>query len=174
MPLSLHATTVPQWLHILGSVRHLVDKAEVHCADHGLAPAELIEARLFEDMHPFSYQVMSCATHTEGAIAAVRTGRGSPNLSTPPTTFAGLAALLDHAIGALAAVDPAELEQAMGRQLIFSITEQFWLEYTAETFLLSFSQPNFYFHATTAYDLLRMKGVAIGKRDYLGALPVRN
>ena len=76
---------------------------------------------------------------------------------------------MTETIAALEAVDPAEMENFIGRPMRFEMGS-FRMDFTAENFLLSFSQPNFYFHATTAYDILRMKGVPLGKRDYLGAM----
>jgi hypothetical protein len=72
----------------------------------------------------------------------------------------------------LASIQPLEVDGFMGRQMHFT-SDVRTIEFTAENFLLSFSQPNFYFHATTAYDILRWKGVALGKRDFLGRLRMK-
>lgn len=173
MPLSLHAAIVPGWLQILGATRQLIDTARDHCAAHDLPEAELLEARLIDDMLPFRYQIKSCAVHSRGAIEGVRLGTFSPDRTEPPATFADLARQLDEAIAFLAALDPAELEGFIGRDMVFAIGDKFRREFTAENFLLGFSQPNLLFHATTAYALLRMKGVQIGKANFLGALPVK-
>ena len=74
---------------------------------------------------------------------------------------------------ALEAIEPAEIESFIGRDMRFEFGAR-RLEFTAEEFLLSFSQPNFYFHATTAYDILRWKGVPIGKRDFTGKLRLKS
>lgn len=167
MPLSLHAAFVPSCRQIIGAVSALIDKAEAYCADKGLPPEDIIEARLAEDMLPFAYQVKSVATHSQGAIEGVRKGVFSPNMAPPPDSFAGLKARLAEADAVLAAVDPAEFDGLIGRDARFEMGE-FVMPFTAEDFLLSFSQPNFYFHAATAYDILRSQGVALGKRDFLG------
>jgi hypothetical protein len=86
-----------------------------------------------------------------------------------PGDFAGMKALLARAADGLAAVTPDEMEGFIGKDMLFEMPG-LKLPVTAEGFLLSFSQPNFYFHAATAYDILRAKGVALGKRDFLGAL----
>ncbi|WP_374406307.1 DUF1993 family protein [Pelagerythrobacter sp.] len=169
MPLSLHSAFVPSALQMLGSTRKLVDKAEAWCAEQGCAPGELIGARLAEDMFAFDYQVKSVAVHTQGALEGVREGVFSPDTATPPDSFDALRDRLVSAIAALEAADEAEMESWIGRPMVFRIRDTF-MDFTAEKFLLSFSQPNFYFHATTAYDLLRMKGVPVGKRDYMGRL----
>jgi len=174
MPLSLHAALVPGWLQVLGSCRGLIDKAEAHCAAHGLDEAELVEARLIDDMRPFKYQIKSCTVHSRLAVEHARSGIAGPDFNSSPETLAALGAQLDDTIAFLEALDPAEFETFFGRGVVFTIPgTDYRREYTAENFLLGFSRPNFHFHATTAYALLRMKGVAIGKVDYLGAWPTR-
>ncbi len=173
MPLSLHAAVVPGWLQTLGACRKLLDTARAHCAGHALDESELVEARLIDDMLPFAYQIKSCAVHSRGAIEGVRQGAFSPDVSTPPASLSALAERLDETIAFLEALDPAELDTFAGRDVVFTIGTKYRLEFVAETFLLGFSQPNFYFHAATAYDILRMKGVKIGKADYLGAMPTK-
>jgi len=85
MALSLYAATIPTYLQILGSVNGLIDKAEAFCAETGIAPGEIIGARLFEDMHPFAYQVKSTAVHSIGAIEGLRGGSFSPDRTPRPT-----------------------------------------------------------------------------------------
>jgi hypothetical protein len=167
MTFSLHAATVPSQLQMLGAVAGLISKAEAYCAEKGLAPDDIIQARLADDMLPFAYQVKSAAVHSLGAIEGVRRGSFSPDTSTPPEDFAGLSARVSETIAALSAIDPAEIDGFIGRDIYFSFGER-RIDFTAEEFLLSFSQPNFYFHAATAYDILRWKGVPLVKRDFMG------
>jgi len=171
--ISLHDALVPGWLQILGSCRHLVDKAESHCNGRGLDPQELIGARLIEDMHPLAYQLKSCHVHTKGAIEGVRRGEFGPDLSEPPTSFAALAARIDDAMVFVGGLDRAELDSLADRDMAFVIFNRVRWEFVARDFLLGFSQPNFFFHATTTYAILRSRGVGIGKIDYLGAMPVK-
>jgi hypothetical protein len=124
-------------------------------------------------MQPFAYQVKSTAVHSLGAIDGVRRGSFSPDTAEPPATFAALKARITATLSALEAVSPEEVEAFIGRDMRFT-SSRGQLEFTAEQFLLSFSQPNFYFHATTAYDILRWKGVGIGKRDFTGRLRTRS
>jgi len=173
MSLSLHTALIPGWLQILGSVRALVDKAEAHCAEHGLQPADLLQARLADDMLPLAYQFKSCSVHSRGAIEGAQRGAFSPDMSEPAATFSATAQRLDEIIAWLSGLDPASIEALVGKEVVFSIGDKLRLPFVAERFLLGFSQPNFFFHATTAYDILRMKGVAIGKRDFLGSMPIK-
>jgi uncharacterized protein len=169
MALSLYAATVPTYQQTLGAVAGLLVKAEAFCGEKKVAPEELIQARLAPDMLPFAYQVKSTCAHSLGSIEGVRRGMFSPDMTPPPETFAALKSQVAQAIEGLGKVTPAEVEGFMGRDMCFAFRDH-RIDFTAEDFLLSFSLPNFYFHATTAYDILRWKGVQIGKRDFMGAL----
>lgn len=167
MTLSLYDATIPAYLQILGAVDRLLDKAAAFAAGRGMAEGELIEARLAPDMLPFGYQVKSCVAHSTGAIEGVRAGHYTPDMTPWPGDVAGLHAAVRGAITTLEAIDTAELETLAGRDTEFRFGEMV-LPFTGANFLLSFAQPNFYFHATTAYAILRAQGVALGKTDFMG------
>lgn len=173
MTLSLYAATIPSYRQILGGLCGLLRTAETFCAEKGVEASDLIQARLAPDMLPFAYQVKSTAVHSLGAIEGVRRGVFSPDRTPPPDTFAALEERVAATLSALEAIEPAEIESFIGRDMRFEFGAR-RLEFTAEEFLLSFSQPNFYFHATTAYDILRWKGVPIGKRDFTGKLRLKS
>ncbi len=122
-------------------------------------------------MLPFAYQVKSTVVHSLGAIVGVRNGVFSPDTSPPPADFATLKGRITETLATLAEIDPAEIDGFVGRNMRFAFGDH-WIDFTAENFLLTFSQPNFYFHAVTAYDILRWKGVPLGKRDFLGRMRV--
>jgi hypothetical protein len=172
MAFSLYAATIPSYQQTLGAVAGLLATAETFCAEKQLAPQEIIEARLAEDMLPFAYQVKSTAVHSLGSIEGVRRGVFSPDMTPPPQTLAALKARIAETRTALAAIAPAEIDGFIGRDMCFEFRER-RLQFAAEDFLLSFSLPNFYFHATTAYDILRWKGARLGKRDFLGRLRLK-
>ena len=169
MSLSLYSAVVPAYLQILDSLSGLLDKAESFCAEKQIVPRQIIQARLADDMHPFAYQVKSAAVHSLGAIEGVRRGVFTPDMTEPPDSFAALKARIAEARSGLQTVAPGEVDGLVGRDMRFSFGERH-IDFRAEEFLLTFSQPNFYFHATTAYDILRWQGVPIGKRDFLGRL----
>jgi hypothetical protein len=169
MTLSLYAATVPNFQQTLGAMSGLLDRAEGFCKEKSLAPQDLIQARLAADMLPFAYQVKSTAVHSLGAIEGLRKGVFSPDMTPPPDTFAALKSRVADALAALGSLEPAEVDAFVGRAMRFSFGERH-IDFTGEDFLLSFSQPNFYFHATTAYDILRWKGLPLGKRDFMGRL----
>jgi uncharacterized protein len=167
MSFSLYAATIPSYIQILHSLSGLVGKAQAFCTEKTIAPEEIFEARLVQDMHPFAFQIRQAIAHSSGAIEGVRNGVFSPDRTPPPEDFAGCTSLIGQALTALDAIDPAEVDSFVGRDMRFLAGAR-QMEFTAENFLLSFSQPNFYFHASTAYGILRMRGVPLGKRDFLG------
>jgi uncharacterized protein len=169
MTVSLYSATIPSYRQLLGAVCGLLRTAQAFCAEKGIEPPELIEARLAPDMLPFAYQVKSTAVHSLGAIEGVRNGVFSPDMTPPPETFAALEARITGALSALEAIEPAEVDAFVGRNMRFEFGSR-RIDFRAEDFLLSFSQPNFYFHAATTYAILRWKGVPIGKRDFMGKL----
>lgn len=172
MTFSLYAATVPSYQQILGAMTGLLVTAETFCTEKHIAPEEIIEARLAQDMLPFAYQVKSTAVHSLGSIEGVRRGVFAPDMTPPPQTFAALKARIAETLAALAAIAPAEVDGFVGRDMRFEFGER-RLPFTAEDFLMSFSLPNFYFHAATAYDILRWKGARIGKRDFTGRLRLK-
>lgn len=167
MTISLHDAVIPSQLQIIAAVRALIDKAKKHCEETSTDAADIIGARLIEDMQPFSYQVKCCREHSLGAIEAVREGVFTPSLAPPPDSWDGLYEKLDEAKAGLEKVDEAEMTGFVGKPMEFRFRETV-MPFAAENFLLSFAQPNFYFHATTAYDLLRERGLNIGKMDFVG------
>jgi hypothetical protein len=167
MAISLHDAFVPSCRQVIGASLALLDKAQAWGAENGHSEGDVIGHCLAPDMLAIPFQVKSIAGHSMGAIEGVRAGSYSPDMSPAPTDFAGLKAVLKDADAGLAALDPAELDGYIGRDMLFQLRDM-KMPFTAENFLLSFSQPNFYFHAATLYDILRNKGMPLGKRDFLG------
>lgn len=172
MGISLYDVTVPAHLQTLGAVSRLLLKTKEFCAEKKIASSELIQTRLAPDMQPFAYQVKSTAVHSLGAIEGVRRGVFSPDATPPPETLEALESRISETVATLEAIDRAEIDAFLGRDMRFEYGEH-RLEFTAEDFLLSFSLPNFYFHATTAYDILRSRGMQIGKRDFMGRMRLK-
>ncbi|MPT48517.1 MAG: DUF1993 domain-containing protein [Sphingobium sp.] len=174
MAISLYDALVPSWIQIVTAVRGLLDKAETYCAEQGIAEGDIITARLADDMMPFNMQIHWIAHHSMGAFKGVKAGLFQPTDTPPAQDFAGLKAELDAALEGLAQITPDHMEYFEGSTVRFVVPAyNLDIAFTAENFLLSFSQPNFYFHATTAYDILRGKGMAIGKVDFLGPLRIK-
>ena len=171
MPLSLHDSFVPSAQQMLGTASHLLRKAEDWCAQKECDESAILVARLIEDMLPFCYQIKSVAEHTQGAIEAVREGVYSPDRKPPPTTFTDLHAKLEAAKSYMANLTEEEMESWRGRDMRFEFKDR-RMDFTVENFLLSFAQPNFYFHVTAAYSIARHLGVQVGKADFLGAVRI--
>ena len=170
--ISLYAATVPVFRQIIAATGGVLKKAEAFAAERGIDPATLVEARLAPDMLPLAYQIKSVCDHSAKAIDGVRAGSFSPHRDAFPADFAAMHALLAATEATLAAIDPAEIETLVGGDMSFVMGE-YRVAYTAESFLFSFSLPNFFFHAATAYDILRAVGVPLGKRDFLGRPPAK-
>lgn len=167
MTFSLYDATVPSFQQTIGATLKVLDKAEAFCAETGFDPTALVASKLADDMLPLGYQVKSLCAHSTRAISGVRAGTYSPDMKPWPTDIAGLKSALSGALGELEAVSPDELNGFGGNDMAFVMGER-RMEFTAEDFLMSFTMPNFYFHATTAYAILRAKGVKLGKLDYMG------
>ena len=167
MPISLYDATVGSFQQTLGGMSGFMDKGRNHCADHSLDLNEILEVRIFDDMLPFSYQVIAAVHHSLGAINGVRSGVFSPPRPDPNASYDDLQNLVKHAVSELAKVTPEEVNGFEGKDLVFK-AGSYSRPHVGHVFLMTFSVPNFYFHATTAYDILRMQGVPVGKGDYLG------
>ncbi|MEL6825894.1 MAG: DUF1993 domain-containing protein [Pseudomonadota bacterium] len=128
-----------------------------------------INEKLIEDMLPFSFQIRAVCHQTIGGIDSMRSGQAGPPPDMDVSSYAQLETLLTNSIAALKAVEPAELDGLLDKDLVFVLGD-FKLPFKGLGFLTSFMMPNFFFHMTTAYNLLRQKGVPIGKREYLGAM----
>jgi len=169
MPITLYDAFVPTCLQQLRAMSGILDKAEAYCEEQGWEPEKIIGAKLAPDMFDFAYQVKSCHTHSARAVEGARTGTFSPDMTDAPRDFGGLKAKIADAVAALEGLSPDDLETLIGGDAEFRFRD-FHIPFTAENFLLSFSLPNFQFHASAAYAILRMLGAPIGKKDYLGAM----
>lgn len=169
MSFSLYNAVIPTYQQILPAVAGLLDKAEAYCAETNTSPESIIQATLADDMKPFAFQISSVAWHSMTALDGVRKGVFSPDFTEPPTDFAGLRNRITAAQQAVDAVLEKEVNDFVGQPMRFEMGD-YKMNFVAEDFLLTFSQPNFYFHAVTAYDILRAKGLPIGKMDFMGQM----
>jgi hypothetical protein len=172
MAVPLYDLTVASYLQTLGGVSGFLERGLAHCQDNNIDPESIVETRLWDDMLPFRFQIVSVAHHSRGAIAGVKAGAFAPPNETRPLTYAQLQELVADTRADLQKLTPAEVNALEGSEVTFQIRD-FKMPFTAENFLMSFSLPNFYFHATTAYDILRSKGVPLGKRDFMGAMRMK-
>jgi hypothetical protein len=161
----------------------VLDRAARHCAETGADPNDFVRASLYPDMAPFHFQIESLKNHSVWGLEAVKTGMFAPPPLVGAVPFNDLRAIVGEAQSALEALTPDEVNSWSGKDMNIDVfrpvdeekaSTSAWaartLAFTSETFLLSYSIPNFYFHAVTAYDILRTRGVPIGKGDYEGRL----
>jgi hypothetical protein len=173
MATSFYDLSVPTSLQTVSAVGGFLDRAATHCAETGADPDDFVLARLFDDMAPFHFQIEAAWHHAVWGLEAARTGVFAPPALVGPVPFADLRAMIGRAERTLEAFTPEEVNSWAGRDLDLQIGPR-RLAFTSETLILSFSLPNFHFHAVTAYDILRSRGVPLGKRDYEGRLRTRS
>jgi hypothetical protein len=169
MATSLYDLSVPTFLQTVRAIGGFLDRAATHCAETGADPDDFVDARLFDDMAPFHFQIEAAWHHSVWGVEALITGAFTPPALVGPVPFADLRAMIAQGEAALKAFTPEEVNDCSGKGLDLQIGPR-RLAFTSETFILSFSLPHFHFHAVTAYDILRSRGVPIGKRDYEGVL----
>lgn len=173
MAISLHDISVTSYLQVLGALKGVLEKGAAHCQASSMDLNDVVETRLHPDMLPFHYQIVSVAHHSLGTIKGIESGEFRPPGDGPAHDYAGLQNLIAEAQSQLQAYHADTVNQWEGKDVVFRLGSHD-LPFKAEHFVLSFSLPNFYFHATTAYDILRMKGTPIGKRDFIGQLRMMN
>jgi hypothetical protein len=167
MAISLYDVSVASYLQTLGAVSAFLAKGREHCEKSGIDLDEVVETRLIADMLPFRFQIISVAHHSLGAIRGIEAGVFEPPKGPPDQDYARLEELVAETRSALEAYDRAAIDVLEEKDVQFKIGGNA-MPFVARDFVLSFSLPNFYFHATTAYDILRMKGTPIGKRNFMG------
>src|SRR4029450_3918317 len=174
MAISLYTLSVPNDLQTLGAVEGFLAKSLTHFEGSKADPNAVLDERLHGDMRPFKFQVRGTGHHSRGAVKGLKEGVFGPPSPIPATMdYAGLQKAVTEAREALQKVKPDEVDTLQGKDVTFQLPTM-KIPFTAEGFLLSFSLPNFYFHANTAYSILRMKGVPIGKRDYIAPMRLQS
>jgi len=169
MSTSLYDLSVGSYLQIVEAAANVMRKGAAYCSEQGIDTAQMVGTALREDMAPLHFQAVCVAHHSLGAIKGIKAGEFAPPSGYGEMDYAGLQGLLDSTLAELQAQQVEEINALAGGRLVFKLGGN-EIPFTAENFVLSFSLPNFYFHAATLYDILRHKGVPLGKRDFLGAL----
>jgi hypothetical protein len=156
---------IPLFVRTLNALSAILAKAEAHCADRNIDPAVLVSARLSPDMLPMGRQVMIATDHAK-AMAARLTGVENPRFEDVETTFAELRARIGKALDFLGSVPEAAFAGAETRPVHIRAGQR-ELDFTGADYLRVWAIPNFFFHVTTAYNILRHNGVPLGKADFL-------
>ncbi len=172
MAITLYDATAALFIQTLGAMEGFLKRGQAHCEDNNIPLAEIVETRLFSDMLPLRYQVQAAIGHSVAALEGVKGGVFKPPYGTPTSDYAALLTEVAEAIAKLKALTPDEVNALENKDVVFNLGDR-QMPFVGKDFLLTFSLANFHFHATTAYDILRSKGVPLGKRDYLGRIKLK-
>lgn len=166
MQISMYQASAPRFIHILNNLSVMLDKAQAHVEAKKIDPAALTAFRLFPDMFPLSKQVQVATDLSKGAVARLA-GVEVPKYEDTEQTFAELKARIAKTIAFINTIKREQIDGSEDRDIVMKLGKQ---DYTFKgiQFLLNFAYPNFYFHATTAYNILRHNGVELGKKDFVG------
>ena len=168
MTISLYAASVPVLKQMLNALSEVLKKAEAHATEKNIDPNALLQARLFPDMFQLVRQVQIAVDFAKG-ISARLAEIELPKYEDTETTFADLQALLSKVQAFLDGITPEQINGKEGIEIVTRPGTPKEKRFTGQSYLLTYGLPQFFFHVTTAYALLRHNGVEIGKRDYMGA-----
>jgi hypothetical protein len=167
MTVSMYKISVPIFVQFLTSLSAVLDKAAAHCEAKKIEPSALLNARLFPDMFPLVRQVGAATDHAVNATARLA-GAEPPALGNAEASFAELKQRLDKAVAFVKNFKPAQIDGSEEKAIKITFPSGATRDFTGQSLLLNNALPNFYFHCTTAYDILRQCGVELGKRDLMG------
>ena len=167
MSISMHATSVPVFTQMLGSLSALLHKAESHAEQRKIDADALLQARLFPDMFPLRRQVQIACDFARG-VSARLAGVEVPSFPDTAKTFAELQALIEKTLSFIGGLSPTQFDKSESREIVTRPGTPKEKRFNGQAYLLSYGLPQFFFHVTTAYALLRHNGVELGKGDYMG------
>lgn len=168
MTFSIHDASIPLMIRMLGNLSKILDKAVAEAMAKGIGLDVLLDARLAPDMFPLTRQIQ-IATDAAKGCAARLAGQEAPSFPDTETTFPELKERIAKTIAYLESFGADQFAGAAERTVTVQ-TRKHSYEFTGRDFLTKYALPNFFFHVTTAYGLLRHKGIEIGKMDYLGSV----
>lgn len=166
MTISMYQASVPRFVTILGNLMNILDKAQAHVEAKKLDPETLTRDRLYPDMLPMAMQVHIACDAAKGVVARLA-GMEMPAFDGSDKTLADLKTRVADAVAFLRTVTPAQIDGTEDKQIVTKRGDK-ETYYKGMQYLLAHAVPNFYFHVTTAYAILRHNGIEIGKRDFLG------
>ncbi len=173
MSLSMYQASVPPMLQMLGSMTAILDKAAAHCEARKIDPAKLLTYRLAADMNPLTSQIQAISDQAKGCVARLA-GIDIPAMPDNEASLDDLKARIAKTVDFIKSVKRDQIDGTEDKEIVLKLgpagPKQFEMKFTGSQYLLHFVMPNFYFHQTTAYDILRHAGVAIGKRDFMGSI----
>jgi hypothetical protein len=166
MAISMHQASAPRFVNMLKNLAAILDKAEAHAEAKKIDPLVLTSARLYPDMFALARQVQVATDTAKGAMARLA-GAEVPKYEDTEKTVAELKARIDKTIAFIESFKPAQIDGTEDKDLTIKIGPR-EMQWKGMQYLLGFALPNFYFHAATAYDILRHNGVELAKRDFIG------
>lgn len=166
----MYYRTIQQFAHTLKQLDHLLGRCQALAAEKGCDPADLLQARLAPDMFHFTRQIQIGCDNAKFAASRL-SGKDAPKDADEEATIEELQARVQRTVAYLESFQEEDFDGASERRITLHFMPGVYL--TGDDYLVQFVMPNFYFHATTAYNLLRQAGAQIGKRDFLGAINLR-
>jgi hypothetical protein len=167
MTLSLHTASVPVFTQLLGGLSDVLAKAAAHATERKIEPDALLQSRLFPDMFPLLRQVQIACDFAK-SVSARLAGAEVPAWEDSEKTFDELQARIRRTLDFIAGLDAGAFEGAAGREIVLRPGTPKERRLDGQAYLLAYGLPQFFFHVTTSYALLRHGGVEIGKRDFMG------
>jgi hypothetical protein len=168
MALSLHTASVPVFVQMLDSLAAILAKADTYATSRNIEPAALLQARLFPDMLPLVRQVQIACDFARGVCARLA-GVEVPSVPDSHVSFAELRGLLASTRDFIESLDAAAIDVGTEREIVLRPNTPKARQFLGTAYLLSYGLPQFFFHVTTAYAILRHNGLDVGKRDFMGA-----
>jgi len=162
----MYQASAPRFANTLRNLAAILDKAQAHCEQRKIDPLALTSYRLFPDMFPFTRQVQIACDTAKGAVARLA-GVEIPKHEDTEQTFAELKSRIAKTIDFIESVKPERIDGSDDKEIVLQMRSG-ERRYKGMQYLLGFAYPNFYFHATTAYNILRHNGVEVGKQDFIG------
>lgn len=167
MTISLYAASLPVFKQMLNSMDAVLSKAEEHATNRKIDPNALLQARLFPDMFPLIRQVQVATDFARG-VSARLAGAEVPKFDDNQQTFADLHELISKTLAFIDGFTPAQIDGQEDRVIVTRPGTPKEKKFTGQSYLLAYGLPQFFFHVTTTYAILRHNGVEVGKRDYMG------
>ena len=168
MTISMYAASVPVFKQMLNSLKDILSKAEAHATEKKIEPNALLQARLFPDMLPLTRQVQIAADFAKG-VSARLAGVDVPAYDDTEQSFADLQARIAKTLAFIDALTPGQIDGSEQREVVLRAGTPKEQKVAGQSYLLHYGLPQFFFHLTTAYSILRHNGVDIGKRDFMGS-----
>ena len=163
----MYAASVPVFQQLLGSLDAILAKAETYAAEKKIDPAALTQSRLFPDMFPLTKQVQIACEYAR-SVSAQLSGVQVAKFAGDAKTFPELRALVAHTLSGIGVLAAAEFDGSEAREVVLHPGAPNERRFSGTAYLLHYAMPQFVFHVTTAYALLRHSGLEIGKRDFIG------